>query len=375
MNRFYLSLFFFVILSCKKNETNLQTDPLLGTNHKKDKIAVFHLFDEIEIIKLENVPNSFYDITDLKLSGSSFFLIETFSKNAYKYNLELQEFEKLFNYGDGPNEIKEVTNLFLASNNLFVFSKPQNKLFVSDLKGSIKKEIKLNFYPSNISVGNNVVFFQNGFFEKSGYFLRTADFEFEKFDFHGRYPVIKGQQDYKFSGYLDGPYFSYPFDSKIFELSNISEVVKYDFSSDIFIPRNEIFDHQKVDAYLRDFENPISYIKQFFIRDGQGFIQISIKNKIRNVIVLSSGTVLGADDFDLTFNPFLLVGIPFDYQDGYFYSVVGEKFRDWVLLSDKKKEIIEFYKKENDEIGKYLEFMNEDSSPIILKFKLKPTII
>lgn len=374
MNRIYFSLFFFVFLSCNKKETVLQIDPLLGTNDKEDNIDLFHLFDEIKIIRLENVPDSFYDITNLKLSASTFFLIEAFSKNAYKYNLDLNEFEKLFNYGEGPNEIKEVSNILIANNRVFIFSKPQNKLFVADQSGSIKQEIKFNFYPSNISVSNNLFFFQNGFFEKSGYFLKSTDFEFKNFNLHGSYPVISGQQDYKFSGYLNGPYFSYPFDSKIYEIQKGNEILKYDFKSDIFIPKDEIFDHQKVDKYIRDFENPKSYIKEFFIRGEQGFIQFSIKNKIKYAIVLPSGAVLGTDDFNLTFNPFLIVGMPFDFQDGYFYSVIGEKFRDWFLYSEQKIEIIEFYKKENAEVGKYLEIINEDSPPAILKFKLKKSI-
>lgn len=371
MKRLCFLLLITLPLGCQeKTYTSIEINPLLGNNNVKDNIRVFDLIEDLQIIGLPQDNNFLLDISQLKVSDNYIFFVEKYARKIYRLELQNNNITPLFNYGKGPGEIQEPSKILIENNKILVLSKPQSKLFFSELNGIISRESKLDFFPSDISIHENSLYFTNGFFEKSGNYIKKSDLDLNKIELFGSYPVKPDQMDFAFSGTLQDNLFAFPFGSNIYEIKNKEELV-IQFNLENGIKDDELFDHKLIQSYLNDFNSPKNFLQKFYLKDNQGIFQFSINNRIEYSILLSSGQFFGTEDFELKYNPFLLFGQPKDFRNGYFYTVLGEKFKEWFLLSKEKNKIIEYYTKEIKPLGDYLAELNEDTPPAIIKFRLK----
>lgn len=354
----------------KKSNTSIVVNALVGNNQIKDNLILFDLIEDIQVIDLSNRNDILIDINQVKVVDNYIFLLESYSRKIYRFDLKNNSLIQILNYGNGPKEIREPSKILSNKNNLIVLSKPQSKLFVSDFDGNVTQETKLDFFPSDISIHENSFYFMNGFFERSGNYIKKSDHDINNFKFFGSYPVNNDQMDFAFTGNLQDNLYSFPFGSSIYEMEE-KEKVLIQFELENSIKENELFDHRLIKSYLNDFDSPKNFLQKFYLKENQGFFQFSIDNKIEYAVILSSGQFFGTEDFDLKYNPFLIFGQPKDYRNGYFYTILGEKFKEWFLLSKEKDKIIEYYRKNAKILGDYLAILNEDTPPTIIKFRLK----
>ncbi|MGY6523368.1 MAG: 6-bladed beta-propeller [Mongoliitalea sp.] len=361
----------FLFWTCSPKMESSAVDAELGSNGKKDEIDLYALFDDFDFYPLVETNHFSDEIKAIKVTGKEVFFIEKYSGKVFKLNLDSNNFSSLLRYGSGPGEVQEVSTLQIFNDRLFVLSKPQNKIMVFSSNGNLLDEKKLGFFPSDFSLHKGNLFFRNGFFENSGYFLRKADFDFENIDMVEEYPVIKGQMDFAYTGHLQGGYYSFPFDTKIYSIddTNDKEVIRFLVRNPM--PPDEIFDHQKINTYLMDLENPKNYLNKFIYGNKEGFFQFSIDNEIKYGVLLRSNEFYGTNDFLTEGRLFLLLDLPLAYSDGYFYCGMNPRFKDWFLRTDVREKIIAYYQQRNSKFAAFLATLTEDSPPVIIRFKLK----
>lgn len=371
--KLYIQLIVVTLLfwTCSPKMESSAVDAELGSNGKKDDIDLYALFDDFDFYPLVETNHFSDEIKAIKVTGKEVFFIEKFSGKVFKLNLDSNNVSSLLRYGSGPGEVQEVSTLQVFNDRLFVLSKPQNKIMVFSFNGNLLDEKKLGFFPSDFSLHKGNLFFRNGFFENSGYFLRKADFDFENIDMVEEYPVIKGQMDFAYTGHLQGGYYSFPFDTKIYSIddTNDKEVIRFLVRNPM--PPDEIFDHQKINTYIMDLENPKNYLNKFIYGNKEGFFQFSIDNEIKYGVLLRSNEFYGTNDFLTEGRLFLLLDLPLAYSDGYFYCGMNPRFKDWFLRTDVREKIIAYYQQRNSEFAAFLATLTEDSPPVIIRFKLK----
>lgn len=373
-NKLFVVIFLLFIWNCSSKLETTVIDAELGTNGRKDKIDFFSLFDDFDFFPLPGSNHFSDEIKLLKVSGKDVFYVEKYSGKLFKFDLISKKVHSLLTYGAGPGEIQEVSNIQIFNKTLFVLSKPQNKLLVFSSNGDFLDEKKLGFFPSDFSIHKGNLFFRNGFFEKTGYFLRKTDYDFEKIELVKEYPIINGQTDFAFTGYLQGGYYSFPFDTKIYSVDDPKNKEVIEFSVRNAVPSNEIFDHQTINKYLMDFQNPKNFLGKFILGEKEGFFQFSISNELKYGILLQSNEFLGTEDFLSFGRLFLLLGVPLDYSEEYFYFAMNPNFKDWFLRTDTREEIINYYTSRHRQFADYLMALSEDSPPIIIRFKLKKAL-
>lgn len=361
----------FLFWTCSPKMESSAVDAELGSNGKKDEIDLYALFDDFDFYPLVETNHFSDEIKAIKVTGKEVFFIEKYSGKVFKLNLDSNNVSSLLRYGSGPGEVQEVSTLQIFNDRLFVLSKPQNKIMVFSSNGNLLDEKKLGFFPSDFSLHKGNLFFRNGFFENSGYFLRKADFDFENIDMVEEYPVIKGQMDFAYTGHLQGGYYSFPFDTKIYSIddTNDKEVIRFLVRNPM--PPDEIFDHQKINTYLMDLENPKNYLNKFIYGNKEGFFQFSIDNEIKYGVLLRSNEFYGTNDFLTEGRLFLLLDLPLAYSDGYFYCGMNPRFKDWFLRTDVREKIIAYHQQRNSKFAAFLATLTEDSPPVIIRFKLK----
>lgn len=369
--KYLLILLLTIFIGCQnKTNNNFLLNAMVGNNQIKDNLSVFDLIENIEIISTSGKNGELIDIGQLKVFSNYIFMVDSYTKKLYRLDISNNSINQILKYGNGPGEIIEPSKLLLDEDKLLILSKPQSKIFVTDFDGNVFQETNLDFFPSDFSSYENSFYFMNGFFEKSGNYIKRSDFNLINSGFFAKYPVNDSQMDFAFTGNLQDNLYSFPFGSTIYEIKE-KEKIRFQFQLDNNIKENELFDHNLIQTYLKDFKQPKNFLQKFFVKENQGFFQFSINNKIKYSILLPSGQFFGTEDFDIKYNPFLVFGQPKDYRNGYFYVIIGEKFKEWFLLSNQKEEIIEFYSKKSKILGEYLSKLEENSSPLIIKFSLK----
>jgi len=361
-------------VACTSEKESPTLDVLLGSNNSKDNVDLFDLFESFEFFPMNEVNIYSDEVNHIKVVSNYIFFTEKYSGKLFRYNINTDETFALLKYGLGPGEVQEVSGLQVFGNTLFIFSRPQNKLFLYNINGELLFEKKLGFYPSDFSVFNGELLFRNGFFEKLGFYLRRCDIDLEQVEHVGEYPVVAGQTDFEFTGHLFGGYYSYPFSTKIFKVDDNNEKEFIQFSVPNPVPDGELFEHSKIIYYLNDFQNPKNYLRKFILEHNEGFFQFSMNNTIKYAVLLKSNELLGINDFNTAGNLFLLLGLPLDYKEGYFYSTINSRFKEWFSMSEKKDEILTYYYKHNKEFADFLSSISENSPPVIMKFKLRSKV-
>lgn len=361
-------------VSCAPERLSPPLDALLGSNKSKDNIELFDLFESFEFFPMNEVNIYSDEVSQIKVANNYIFFTEKYSGKLFRYNIDTDETFTLLKYGLGPGEVQEISEFQAFKNILFIFSKPQNKLFLFNLHGELLFERKIGFYPSAFSIYNGELLFRNGFFEKLGFYLRRSDIDLEQVEHIGEYPVLLGQTDFEFTGHLFGGYYSYPFSTKIFKVDENMEKEFINFSLPNPVPDDEVFEHSKIMNYLNDFQNPKNYMLKFILENNEGFFQFSMNNTIKYAVLLKSNELLGINDFNNAGNLFLLLGLPLEYKDGYFYSTINPRFKEWFSMSEKRDEVLTYYHGHNKEFSDFLSGISENSPPVIMKFKLRSKI-
>ncbi len=354
-------LFCLLVFSCTNSKNSRADYTISVVENLKDPISLNSLFTEVEYVVLETTEESIFgNIDKLIYSEGQYYIMDgSRTKLIYVFSEEGQFLRTIGKIGKGPGEYSQIADFTIdeESNKVIILAHPST-VFVYDKDGDFlfKKDLFSGSLFSIINYNNGYMFST----DHNSYIKGENAYLF--FNFDKEFNLLKKSQDV-----LSIPVNMLPLGSNSL-LKNRDGISYFDFFTSTL---HYNIDNKKPYSVFYDFKEravPVEvYINSidFFSRQREyGFISdaIFIDNLFLATFILSGNMNISIINIDTKYSELYKYKgwIPefLYYQNGVLYSRMESKniVEERVFFEEAKK------------ITKYP--INEDSNPVILKFKL-----
>jgi hypothetical protein len=378
------SIFVVFIVSCSNNNVKKQISINKGNitaikpNVYSNKISIFDVFEEIEIIPLEMTDVSLLSaISKIDIDDTTFFIQNLQDKLVYLFDLNGNYKCKIGNIGIGPEE--------LGHPNKFVLNKNKKEIWISDnyqeilkydYSGKFQNKMELKLFYDDIYVSDKeFIYF---FTSKKTNFNKTGGYDC--WELWIKNPDLQGYKvhfSYDYKNYPNGkPYMlSYTTFSRVNDLTTFHYIYSdtiYSIKDDIVENRYVVdFGERKIKKNLsaQSFEQQMEYMQEH--KDEAGFVN-GVMETINNLIFSYLVNMQKHYVFYNKKSNKIIEGIVDD--------IYGSEIR---FMLANNNEIIGYFMPDNIDFSKAndwqlneteiskLKSLPEDANPVLIKCKLK----
>jgi len=226
-------------------EEVFQTDSLISPRD---------LFSEVDYVLLKTPDSLRVTIASkIKEFGDTLLILDEKKHILFAFDRYGEFLSLVGNKGEGPTEFREVTDFDILNDKIFIYSRADFSVFVFDSDLNFNRRFKFDIWGAQISLleSGNVALYSYLADVDDNYNIHIYD-QFgnlkEKrmpFDKSGNYVAMN------YSGFINGPYFTYPLSSRIYKISEEEpfDSIKYEINFSKKFPEADISNY---DLYIQE---------------------------------------------------------------------------------------------------------------------------
>lgn len=368
-----------IVASCGKN-TPPEINPIIINANNTERICNGGCIldtSECELIALGMTNNPIGIVSKMQIVDNYIFILDSHTKSLHVFYPNGDVKLSIQRIGNSSNEYLDITDFFATSTNIYILDQDKMKIMVFDFNGNFEKNINISDYWANsIYVKNESIFLSNN----------NSDTKY------GKYRIF----EIDINGNLINKYL--PFQKRYRFSSDRSFSVMTRTSNTLFCnaPINYIYNVTEEGVnptYLIDFgkNNLLKEYSYMSMRDffAQGlyskyvygideiyhtakyiFIKYNFNKDTYTAVYNKSNKRVEMNYQNLIITDLYHIGLSNYYiQDGYIYDInSADNFITLYFEILKNRDIKEKYK---TEIQSIIKNINEESNPIIVKYKIQ----
>ena len=153
-NLFILLLSLLVLSSCGKSNSNSSDGVVtieIGSPDKKE-VKLSSLVDSVSYIPLETKNDLLIgQLAKLVVSDDYIYILDEFS-SVFCFNRQGKFIRKIGNKGVGPGEYTDIDDIDVYHQHVYLFDGGLHKLFIYNADGSLKQEVKIDYWTEKMKV-------------------------------------------------------------------------------------------------------------------------------------------------------------------------------------------------------------------------------
>ena len=387
---FYLILVIsFLLYGCKekpqKNSTETPSTIKLDFKKEQKSIHDIDLIKDVDIINLDCDEVIIGEIDKvIKYDNIIYLMDKTKNKSIYLYNTKGEFLRSISNYGQGPEEYIQLTDMFIdpINSTLNIVSKSDKKLFIYNLSGD--KLLKIEKTPKSFIsmekmnksylayMGN----YSEDFNQPYNLWLLNRNLEITNhfFKIDKMLESTTHSSFVPFSKYKDMYYYISPNEFYVYSISDKEVNTKYTFDvGDLKWPKDididklsekELFmlNHNYISGFF-NFQETEKHLIVYFIYQGQSLMGVYDKEKNEANIVTLDGY---SEKYFFGFGHV----IGFDEKTIYTLNEASHIYRMW-KGKDEYNNFEEKYPTQIENLRKKFDTIREDGNPFLIMYSIK----
>ncbi len=388
-NIFYLVIISFCLLhGCKDKPGRDSSGEMITVklDFQKDLKSIHDigLIKDVEVINLDCDEVIIGEIGKVIRFDTIIYLMDkSQNRNIYLFNLEGDFMNVISNYGNGPEEYVQLTDMFIdpGDSTLNIVSRVDNKLFKYDLRGekllAIQKTPKS--FTSMMKTDNGYMAYMANWIqdpeEPYNIWLMNENLEIREhfFEIDKTLGSRSHSDGYVFSVYRDIYYYITPMDYHIYVIADDHVEAKYSFDLGRLqlpdVSKAEIMNDDKrrelVNKYVYrfyNFQETENHLVVHFIFQGQNLLGVyNKKEKEANIVELSAyegkyffsfGNIIGFD------------------EETIYTTVEASKMKRMWDGKDEYNNFEEKYPEQIDNLRKKFKTIREDGNPFLVMYSI-----